>query len=578
MGIVWLARDEKLERPVALKFLPDTLFLDAASRDELKRETRRSLDLTHANVVRIHDFVEDDHSAAISMEYIDGPSLSQLRVEKATRCFEAHELSGWVADLCRALDYAHHSAGFVHRDLKPANLMVTSRGALKVTDFGIACGLQNTAARISAWTSTGGTLGYMSPQQLEGELAAVTDDIYSLGATLYELLTSKPPFHSGDISLQIRATVAERMKERRGKLGINGAPIPEEWEATIAACLAKNPRERPASAGEVARRLGVETLALSATEGESPEQMTFVERKPRLSAPPGRQIALAGVNWRLITGAVALVIVTAFTLEFSRSVALPKTGLARPPATIVASKTMSDRTPGNDVTAGPAKVVPAEPPPAPPEHSAAGAMPDEIQPQPSSVPTEILGILPLDPPRLALQTTPSGLPFALFSEASDAVPIRQGQTPVNLEGLAAGKYRLVMGASPWPTHSAVIEVAEHGATEFAHDFPRGFVHVESTPPGAEIFVGEDAVGKAPLDLPLPPGSHVVTAEFQDRTSRPRKVEVVAGEEDKLSFDFRPSASTTSRTARRPKKIEESALTKISRSIQNLFNGDKTKKR
>jgi len=260
MGIVWLARDEKLDRPVALKFLPEILFRDAAARDELKRETRRSLELTHANIVRIHDFVEDEENAAISMEYVDGPTTSQLRVEKTARCFEAEELAPWMADLCRALDYAHHAAGFVHRDLKPANLMLTSRGALKVADFGIACGLQNTAARISAWNCSGGTLGYMSPQQLEGELAAITDDVYSLGATLYELLTSKPPFHSGDISLQIRTTAPESMSERRRKLGIFGAAIPATWEATVAACLAKNPRDRPANVREVSRRLGSQNL------------------------------------------------------------------------------------------------------------------------------------------------------------------------------------------------------------------------------------------------------------------------------------------------------------------------------
>ncbi len=580
MGIVWLARDEKLDRQIALKFLPDVLFLDAASRDELKRETRRSLDLTHPNIVRIHDFVEDEQSAAISMEYIDGPCLSQLRVEKGNRCFEARELVGWVADLCRALDYAHHSAGFVHRDLKPANLMVTSRGVLKVADFGIACGLHNTAARISAWNSTGGTLGYMSPQQLEGELAAVTDDVYSVGAALYELLTSKPPFHSGDISLQIRTTVADSMTERRRRLGIAGAPIPEEWEATVAACLAKHPRDRPASVREVARRLGVERLDLSPAESEAPEQLTFVERKPRGSPPPapppasGRRV-FSGVSWPLIAGGVALVVGTAFALEFSRGLA---SRLSR--ADSVSAVAVAERESASAAS---------EPPALPPSEPAAELPPEqpteipEVRLQPPLAAAEAMSdrALLLESARLTLRTNPVGLPFALFSGAAevvDAAPVHQGETPADLENLAPGKYRLVVGATPWPVHIAVVDVKEP-STEFVHEFPQGTVRVESAPTAAEIFVGDDLVGKAPLDIPLPPGAHIITAEYKDRTSRPRNITVVAGEKDKLSFDFRTSnATTTKGVRRRPKKKEETALTKIGRSIQNFFGGDKTKKR
>jgi len=88
MGIVWLARDEELERDVALKFLPDLIIHDRAVLNELKRETRRSLDLTHKNIVRIYDFVHDERSACISMEYIDGEPLSNLRAERERKVFE----------------------------------------------------------------------------------------------------------------------------------------------------------------------------------------------------------------------------------------------------------------------------------------------------------------------------------------------------------------------------------------------------------------------------------------------------------------------------------------------------------
>src|SRR5262249_42055876 len=215
MGIVWLARDEKLEREVALKFFPDFIVLDRALLDELKRETRRSLELTHKNIVRIYDFVDDDQLGCISMEYVDGETLSNLRAEKEQRVFEPNEIAPWTAQLCEALDYAHNHARIIHRDLKPANLMINQKGDLKVSDFGIAQSLGDTVSRLTMEQGRSGTLVYMSPQQLDGERGSHLDDIYSLGATLYDLLTSKPPFYSGNIDRQIHERVPPSMTERR---------------------------------------------------------------------------------------------------------------------------------------------------------------------------------------------------------------------------------------------------------------------------------------------------------------------------------------------------------------------------
>src|SRR5438046_3754528 len=113
MGIVWLARDEELEREVALKFLPDVVVHDRSLLEELKRETRRSLELTHRNIVRIHDFVFNESSAFISMEYVDGNTLANLRVEKEQKVFETNELSGWTSQLCDVIDYTHEKARII---------------------------------------------------------------------------------------------------------------------------------------------------------------------------------------------------------------------------------------------------------------------------------------------------------------------------------------------------------------------------------------------------------------------------------------------------------------------------------
>src|SRR6266404_3275438 len=255
MGVVWLARDEELERDVALKFLPDVIVHDRALLDELKRETRRSLELTHKNIVRIHDFVFNETSGCISMEYVDGETLSNLRAEKEQKVFEPNDIANWTSQLCDALDYAHNQARIVHRDLKPANLMVTRSGDLKVSDFGIARNLGDTASRLTMEQGRSGTLVYMSPQQLDGERGTHLDDIYSLGATLYDLLTSKPPFYSGNLDRQIHERVAPSMTERRKDLNVEPASVPATWEEVVAACLAKDPARRPQSTAEVAQRL-----------------------------------------------------------------------------------------------------------------------------------------------------------------------------------------------------------------------------------------------------------------------------------------------------------------------------------
>jgi serine/threonine protein kinase/Tfp pilus assembly protein PilF len=255
MGIVWLARDQELERNVALKFLPDLMIQDRSLLDQLKRETKRCLELTHPHIVRIHDFVHDERSGCISMEYVDGETLSNLRAEKEHQVFQPEEIAGWIAQVCEALDYAHFRAKVIHRDLKPSNLMVNQRGDLKITDFGIARSLADSASRLTAEQGRSGTLVYMSPQQLIGVRSTHLDDIYSLGATIYELLTSKPPFYSGKIDWQICERVAPSMTDRRKEFDIEPASVSQIWGKVVAACLAKDPSQRPQSAAEVAQQL-----------------------------------------------------------------------------------------------------------------------------------------------------------------------------------------------------------------------------------------------------------------------------------------------------------------------------------
>lgn len=249
MGVVWLAQDRELDRLVAVKFLPEVMAFNKAALADLKRETRQALELTHPHIVRIHDWHSDGEHAAVVMEYVDGESLATLRAERDEGHLEVGDIREWVHELCEALEYAHTKAGVVHRDLKPANLLVNGRGDLKVTDFGIARSLGATLTRTTGGSSgVSGSPAYMSPEQWRGKKASVGDDIYALGATLYELLTGKPPFYEGDIKAQALEDPPDSMAARRKEFGLVGQPIPPEWEAAVARCLEKDLARRTANA------------------------------------------------------------------------------------------------------------------------------------------------------------------------------------------------------------------------------------------------------------------------------------------------------------------------------------------
>lgn len=305
MGVVWSAYDEQLECDVALKFLPEMVAFDEQAVADLKRETRKTRELRHHHIVQVYDFVTDKCSACISMEYVNGPTLSAVKARKENGCLEVEEIASWVGQLCEALSYAHERAKIVHRDLKPANLMIDSNDQLKVTDFGIARSVSDSVSMLTRTPGTSGTLVYMSPQQLDGERTSHLDDIYSLGATLFELLASRPPFYSGGIEHQIHDKTPPSLAQRREQLNLpTNRIIPTQWEQTIAACLAKNPSQRPQSAGEVAYRLGLSgEVTFAATKKAEHPEIACESLKPPLAKRKGKLVA--GFATLLVIGVVA---------------------------------------------------------------------------------------------------------------------------------------------------------------------------------------------------------------------------------------------------------------------------------
>lgn len=265
MGVVWLALDRELNSKVALKFLREEMTSEADALNELKGEVIINRDLSHPNIIKTFSFETNGRTSAISMEYVKGVNLHRLK--KATEAeakscgapapnpagfFETGDIKQWVGQLCDAMNYAHRQK-VVHRDIKPANLMLNERGELKVGDFGIGRTVADTVNRVTK--NAAGTPPYMSPQQTMGEKAVPADDIYSIGATIYDLMTGDPPFFRGAIRDQTLMKVPPSMAERRKELGRVGKPIPPDWEKTVAACLAKAAADRPPTAEAVREML-----------------------------------------------------------------------------------------------------------------------------------------------------------------------------------------------------------------------------------------------------------------------------------------------------------------------------------
>jgi serine/threonine-protein kinase len=244
MATVYLAHDEELHRPVAIKLLAEHLAGEADFRKRFLREARLAARLSHPNVVSVYDAGEtEDGRPYIVMECVPGTTLAELgRVAPA-------EAVGLAAQACRGLAHAH-AAGLVHRDVKPQNLLLREDGTVKVADFGIA-----RAAETTALTQVGtvlGTAAYLSPVQALGKEVTAATDVYGLGAVLYELLTGRPPYEFDSLAdLAAKQAAGEITPVRE-----LAPEVPPHVEDAVMRSLARNPAYRPASAADFARELG----------------------------------------------------------------------------------------------------------------------------------------------------------------------------------------------------------------------------------------------------------------------------------------------------------------------------------
>jgi tetratricopeptide (TPR) repeat protein len=242
MGAVYKAYDSLLKREVAYKVLSEELAKNPKARDQLLGEARAAAALNHPNIITIFDIGIDGDEAFICMEFIEGVSYTKrIRDQKQ---LSIPDVMHFLVSVCQGLDHAHRR-GIVHRDLKPSNILLTIENRVKIVDFGLAQPIDlETVKGPSGSTSMSGTPRFISPEQARGEPTDARSDIYSLGATVYNLLAGRPPFTEGNVILHHLYTPAPPLRPERPE-------IPEALEELVLHCLAKQPGERYQSAGEI---------------------------------------------------------------------------------------------------------------------------------------------------------------------------------------------------------------------------------------------------------------------------------------------------------------------------------------
>ena len=241
MGAVYKAEDTKLERAVALKFLPAHLLGNEDVRKRFAREAKAAASLDHPNICTVHEIDEYEGKAFISMSLIEGESLDQKISAGPLKLEEALSIAQQVT---KGLEAAH-KRGIVHRDIKPENIMVGEDGHVTVMDFGLA--QLTEASRLTRTDETVGTVAYMSPEQTEGSGTDQRTDIWSLGVVLYEMITGQKPF-KGDYD---KAVMYSILNEEPEPLTALRTGVPMELELLVSKCLAKGAEERYQHTGEL---------------------------------------------------------------------------------------------------------------------------------------------------------------------------------------------------------------------------------------------------------------------------------------------------------------------------------------
>src|SRR5713101_2617490 len=287
MGAVYQARDQELDRIIALKVIRPELAATLSILARFKQELILSRNITHKNVIRIFDLGEADGIKFITMEFVEGEDLRSLLRRKGK--FSAKAAVTVIQQICRALDAAH-AEGVIHRDLKPQNVMRDPQGRVVVMDFGLARSLES-----DGMTQTGalvGTLEYMSPEQALGASLDQRSDLFAVGLIFYELLTGKAPYKA-DTAI---ASLMKRTHERAIPASDVDPSVPVSLSAIVSRCLERDPKDRYQRAAELLKELEVwgsdPNLAVSSHVGIASSAPATPAPGSQASGPRSMQISL----------------------------------------------------------------------------------------------------------------------------------------------------------------------------------------------------------------------------------------------------------------------------------------------
>ena len=289
MGEVWLAIDHNLMEGsvpfhVALKFLTPEIRQNPDALNWLRREVKICHRLNHANIVKVYDLhTAPSEPAFVAMEFVDGVTLEDRLRRKPKRYFPWDDLFPYARQICAALEHAHDQK-VLHRDLKPRNVMVVSNGdETKLADFGLARRLSPEGTSASRTARGAGTRGYMSPQQAAGHPATQSDDIYSLGATLYHLLTGELPEFREE---QSGGRTVRRLVPMSVRLANKGPHrVPDAVEEVICRCLEEDPCDRPGTVYQVSGALGFNEISTRNVAHPHPVSVPIPPSRTRAKGP-----------------------------------------------------------------------------------------------------------------------------------------------------------------------------------------------------------------------------------------------------------------------------------------------------
>src|SRR5262245_5389879 len=257
MATVWRARDNRLDRPVAVKTLNRGELRDPSAAARFDREARTVARLSHPNIGSVYDVGTQDGTGYIVMELVDGVTVASMLAEGPLPIDRAASIGRQTAEALGAA----HATGIVHRDVKPANIMVTPAGRVKVCDFGIAHELHASGVTLTAPDTAIGTAAYMAPEQAAGEPVDARTDLYALGCVMYAMLAGAPPF-TGDRPIEV---VYQQLHNEPAPLRSRRAEVPPALDALVTGLLAKNPADRPADAATVRAALDHPHAPVTAT-------------------------------------------------------------------------------------------------------------------------------------------------------------------------------------------------------------------------------------------------------------------------------------------------------------------------